>query len=157
MSFPKAGTVTRGRVWESGFQSNFLPLDNIKKIPCISTNHIQLELSFCKICVGQLGNSRSKSSNLQLILGVLAIDSKNCLLLRDLWEVCVLFDISVSHPVCLTSLTAFTLLFLTRVTFCLPQFSRQWCQKCYLGAYSVTDEQTEGPVILGKTHFSRAV
>lgn len=78
--------------------STFSHLMHLKKILCISSNHIQLELSFCKVRVGQLGNPRPKSSTyLQLSLQILAVGSKNYTLLRDLWEVSVPFDIPI-HP-----------------------------------------------------------
>lgn len=131
VSFPKADTVTRGYAWESGCLLNFLPLDTFKKIHCILVNHIQLELFFCKVCVGQLGHPPSKSSNcLQLSLQVLAVGSKNYTLLRGLWEVSVLFDIPI-HPHLSPSphglhSPLFLIFVFTHPTVGQPQFSMQW-------------------------------
>lgn len=98
---------------------------------------------------------KSKSSNcLQLSLQIPATDSKTHMLLRDLWEVLILFDISV-HPICLAALMASIPLFRSFVFSPLtslpaPCFKAMTCQKCYLEIQGVMGKEAE--VILLQSH-----
>ena len=80
---------------------------------------------------------KSTSSNcLQLSLHILATDSKTHMLLRDLWEVLILFDISI-HPHLYRSPHGLVPLFLSFVFSPLtslpaPCFKAMACQKCHL-------------------------